>query len=64
MNISKSVDIYDTEQKYEHLKLHNENIRLLLKGQRNYTFILILLFYVFTHYCLFSYDKKERIVHF
>lgn len=44
MNISKSVDIYDTEQKYEHLKLHNENIRLLLKGQRNYTFILILLF--------------------
>ena len=42
MNISKSVDIYDTEQKYEHLKLHNENIRLLLKGQRNYTFILIL----------------------
>lgn len=37
MNISKSVDIYDTEQKYEHLKLHNENIRLLLKGQRNYT---------------------------
>ena len=30
MNISKSVDIYDTEQKYEHLKLHNENIRLLL----------------------------------
>ncbi|WP_297903711.1 hypothetical protein [uncultured Parabacteroides sp.] len=44
MNVSKSVDIYDTEQKYEHLKLHNENIRLLLKGQRNYIFILILLF--------------------
>ncbi|MSB61044.1 hypothetical protein GKD14_19160, partial [Paeniclostridium sordellii] len=41
---SKSVDIFDTEQKYEHLKLHNENIRLLLKWQRNYTFILILLF--------------------
>ena len=44
INVSKSIDIYDIEQKYEHLKLHNENIRLLLKGQRNYTFILILLF--------------------
>lgn len=44
MNISKSIDIYDTEQKYEHLKLHNDNISLLLKNQRNYIFILILLF--------------------
>jgi len=60
MNISKSVDIYDTEQKYEHLKLHNENIRLLLKGQRNYFYIDIVIFMCFTHYCLFSYDKKKE----
>lgn len=44
VNVSKSINIYDTEQKYEHLKLHNENVRLLLKSQRNYTFVLILLF--------------------
>lgn len=34
INVSKSIDIYDTEQKYEHLKLHNENIGLLLKIKR------------------------------
>lgn len=44
INVSKSIDIYDTEQKYEHLKLHNENIGLLLKNQKNYIFILVLLF--------------------
>ena len=44
INVSKSIDIYDTEQKYEHLKLHNENIELLLKNQKNYIFILVLLF--------------------
>lgn len=43
MNISKSVDIYDTEQKYERLKLHNENTELLLKNQKSYIFILLLL---------------------
>lgn len=44
LKISKSIDIYDAEQKYEHIKLHNENIGLLLKNQKNYIFILALLF--------------------
>lgn len=44
INVGKSVDIYDTEQKYERLKLHNENIELLLKNQESYIFILLLLF--------------------
>ena len=38
------VDIYDAEQKYERLKLHNENIELVLKNQKSYLFILLLLF--------------------
>lgn len=45
INVSKSVDIYDTDQKYEHLKLHNQNIGLLLQNQRNYIFILVLLLF-------------------
>ncbi|MCS2332287.1 hypothetical protein NXW93_14880 [Parabacteroides distasonis] len=44
INVSKSVDIYDAEQKYERLKLHNENIELVLKNQKSYLFILLLLF--------------------
>ena len=61
MNISKSVDIYDTEQKYEHLKLHNENIRLLLKGKGIILFILILLFLCKALLIIvFSYDKKKE----
>lgn len=44
VNISKAINIYDTEQKYEHLKLHNENVKLLLKSQRSFIVILILLF--------------------
>lgn len=44
INVSKSVDIYDTEQKYERLKLHNKNIELVLKNQKSYIFILLLLF--------------------
>ena len=33
INVGKSVDIYDADQKYERLKLHNENIELVLKNQ-------------------------------
>lgn len=44
INVSKSVDIYDANQKYERLKLHNENIELVLKNQKSYIFILLLLF--------------------
>lgn len=44
MNVGKSVDIYDADQKYERLKLHNENIELVLKNQKSYLFILLLLF--------------------
>lgn len=44
INVGKSVDIYDADQKYEHLKLHNENIELVLKNQKSYLFILLLLF--------------------
>ena len=44
INVGKSVDIYDTDQKYERLKLHNENIELVLKNQKSYLFILLLLF--------------------
>lgn len=44
MRISKSVDIYDTGQKYEHVKLHNQNVKLLLKNQRYYVFVFSLLF--------------------
>lgn len=44
INVGKSVDIYDADQKYERLKLHNENIELVLKNQKSYLFILLLLF--------------------
>lgn len=44
INVGKSVDIYDADQKYERLKLHNENIELVLKNQKRYLFILLLLF--------------------
>lgn len=44
INVGKSVDIYDVDQKYERLKLHNENIELVLKNQKSYLFILLLLF--------------------
>lgn len=44
INVGKSVDIYDADQKYERLKLHNENIELVIKNQKSYLFILLLLF--------------------
>ena len=44
INVGESVDIYDADQKYERLKLHNENIELVLKNQKSYLFILLLLF--------------------
>ena len=44
INVSKSVDIYDAEQKYERLKLHNKNVELVLENQKIYLFILLLLF--------------------
>lgn len=44
INVGKYVDIYDADQKYERLKLHNENIELVLKNQKSYLFILLLLF--------------------
>lgn len=44
INVSKSVDIYDAEQKYERLKLHNKNVELVLENQKIYLFVLLLLF--------------------
>lgn len=64
LKISKSIDIYDTEQKYEHVKLHNENIGLLLKNQKNYIFILALLFVcaLLVIIYLITLRKKNRFI--
>lgn len=52
INVSKSVDIYDAEQKYERLKLHNKNVELVLENQKIYLFIL--LYYLLLLYLSFS----------
>lgn len=62
INVGKSVDIYDADQKYERLKLHNENIELVLKNQKSYIFILLLLFSIalFVIFYLMTLRHKNR----
>lgn len=62
INVGKSVDIYDADQKYERLKLHNENIELVLKNQKSYIFILLLLFSIalFVIFYLMTLRYKNR----
>ena len=62
INVGKSVDIYDADQKYERLKLHNENIELVLKNQKSYLFILLLLFSIalFVIFYLMTLRHKNR----
>lgn len=62
INVGKSVDIYDADQKYERLKLHNENIELVLKNQKSYLFILLLLFAIalLVIFYLMTLRRKKR----
>lgn len=43
LQISKSVDIYNEEEKYDHLRLQSENVNLRYQNQKSYTLILALI---------------------